>query len=367
MKLFEWDNSFQTGSKDVDEQHLRLINIVNQFGELIAHSTAASEDIEKVCAELMDYASYHFNEEDRLIESLGLDRRHIAQHRQQHNDLIAEINPLRQLATVGNLSAARYMFDFLVNWLVFHILGTDMLMARQIDAVRQGTSPEDAYISIEIDSGQANGRLLNSVKKLLMQLSSRNKELIELNESLEQKVRERTSQLIIANNKLKDLASKDGLTGLFNRRAFMEEANNMFKLAKRHKRPLSLLMVDADNFKNINGTYGHQIGDQVLIRLSRIMEDCLRVTDVVGRIGGEEFAVLLPETNIEQTVELTSRLLNAVRNAVIETTETSVSITVSIGVATTPPHADDFDTIMKIADQALYQAKNSGRDRCCGF
>jgi diguanylate cyclase (GGDEF)-like protein len=150
-----------------------------------------------------------------------------------------------------------------------------------------------------------------------------------------------------------------------NRRAFMDEANSKFDLAKRHQRPLSFLMLDVDHFKQVNDTYGHQVGDLVLIQLGQLIRKSLRGTDIVGRIGGEEFAVVLPETGIEQTVELTERLLNTVRDTKIDA-ETPFNITVSIGVATVPPLASDIESVMKEADDALYKAKSEGRNRCCG-
>ena len=368
MQFFQWDKAYETGSKVVDEQHQRLVTITNQFGALIARNASGTEEIEKLCSDLMEYANYHFEAEERFMQTNGLDQRHMFQHRQQHENLRNEIIPLHQLIAAGNLAAANYMFEFLVNWLVFHILGTDMLMASQIEAIGKGMSAEKAYTREEKDNKNANGLLLSAVKKLLYQISSRNKQLVELNESLEQRVQERTLELSAANNKLKEVANTDNLTGIRNRRAFMEEARVLFGLAKRHRRPLSLLMIDIDFFKRVNDTYGHQVGDQVLIQLSRVMSGCLRGTDILGRIGGEEFAAILPETVIEQTSVLTKRLLDTVRNTTIDIdAETVLKVTISIGVTTAPPLPSAVDALIKEADTALYNAKSSGRDRCCRF
>ncbi|MGK2907658.1 MAG: GGDEF domain-containing protein [Desulfuromonadales bacterium] len=366
MQLFQWDQAFETRSAIVDEQHQHLVTITNQFGALIARNASGTEEIEKLCSDLMEYANYHFEAEERFMETKSLDQRHMSQHRQQHEDLRNEIIPLLQLVAAGNLAAANYMFEFLVNWLVFHILGTDMLMASQIEAIDKGMSAEEAYTREEKNNHNTNTLLLTAVKKLLYQISSRNRQLVDLNESLEQRVQERTLELSAANNKLKEVANTDSLTGIRNRRAFMEEARVLSGLAKRHRRPLSFLMIDIDFFKRVNDTYGHQVGDQVLIQLSRVMAECLRGTDILGRIGGEEFAVILPETGMEQTAELTERLLDRVRSTTIEIgPETTIKVTVSIGVATAPPLPSDIDALIKEADTALYNAKTSGRDRCC--
>ena len=365
MQFFHWDKTFQTGNTVIDEQHEQLVKILNQFGELLARNVSEKKDIEQVCADLMQYAHFHFAEEERVMSSSGIDIRHLKQHCQQHQIFLEEILPLRQLVEVSDLEAGKHMFDFLVNWLVFHILGTDMLMAKQIEGVRQGLPAEKAYSDIENNTQEITGKLLTAVKKLLDQVSSRNKQLTELNDNLELKVKERTRELSQVNEKLHALANTDSLTGLLNRRAFMNEAKNTFDLAKRHQRPLSLLMLDVDHFKRVNDTYGHQIGDLVLHQLAGVMKQSLRGTDIVGRIGGEEFAIILPETGFEQTVELTERLLRKIRNTKIEA-GISFNITVSIGVATMPPIVSELETVLKEADDDLYKAKSEGRDRCCG-
>lgn len=366
MQFFQWGRTFQTGNFKVDEQHQHLVNIVNEFGELVARNAAGSEEVAKVCSELLEYTRYHFFEEERLMTTIGLDHRHQNEHRQQHEHLLCEIKPLRHSLAAGEQTAGKLIFEFLVNWLVFHILGTDMIMAKQIEGIKQGKAAAEAYLDEELNSRHSTDLLLKAVKSLLYQISSRSRQLVELNETLEKKVQERTRDLSAANQKLKELASTDGLTGTLNHRAFMEEAAGILQLARRYSRPLSLLMIDADHFKQVNDTYGHQAGDRVLSRIGRVMRCCLRETDKIGRIGGEEFAVILPETGPEQTAVLTERLLNAVREMTIEIeSESLLSVTVSIGVATLTPLIEDLAALLEQADAALYRAKAEGRDRWC--
>lgn len=367
MQLFTWDQLFQTGSSEVDEQHQCLISIVNEFGELLERDGAGSAEIEAVFSKLENYTRYHFDVEGQLMETIGLDQRHRHQHRHQHEDLLYETQLLRQVLADGDQSSGKIFFEFLTNWLVFHILGTDMLMARQIEAINQGKSAAEAYSAEEQDGRNSTKLLLSAVKNLLYQISSRNKQLVELNQTLEQRVQERTFELSVANQKLRELASTDGLTGVLNRRAFMEEASSLLQLAQRYNHPLSLLMIDADHFKKVNDNYGHQVGDRVLVHLSNVIRHCLRGTDKLGRIGGEEFAVVLPETDLEQTAVLTERLLSAVRNEEIEIEGAiPLRVTVSIGVVTLSPLSTEIDALMKQADVALYQAKAKGRDCWCG-
>ena len=366
MQLFQWDQTFATGSPVIDRQHQYLIEIINRFGVLLMRDASDTREIDKVCAKLMEYTNYHFAEEEQLMDSAGLDQRHIVQHRQQHNDLVSEIKPLRNLLVEGDLAAGKHLFEFLINWLVFHILGTDMPMSKQIDDIQRGMTAAEAYSFEEENNQKTKSVLLSAVKKLLYQLSSRNKDLVELNQTLERKIQDRTRELSRANEKLTELASTDGLTGVLNHRAFMDRAKSAFELARRYQRPISMLMIDVDHFKRVNDTFGHQAGDLVLVRLCEQINKSLRGPDMVGRVGGEEFAVILPETGVEQTVQITERLLKSIRDEVLEVKpETAVNVTVSIGVATVPPLAPDLDAVMMAADRALYQAKSMGRDRCC--
>jgi diguanylate cyclase (GGDEF)-like protein/PAS domain S-box-containing protein len=164
--------------------------------------------------------------------------------------------------------------------------------------------------------------------------------------------------------KLRRQADTDGLTGLLNRRAFMVEAERTFDVARRHGRPLGLLLVDADHFKRINDTYGHPAGDAVLVALAGIMTACLRHTDRLGRIGGEEFAVLLPETDEAGAIAFAERLLSDTRAARVEIdTDAALSVTVSVGVAVIAAATQSHEALVHEADTALYAAKSGGRDR----
>lgn len=155
----------------------------------------------------------------------------------------------------------------------------------------------------------------------------------------------------------------DYLTGINNRRNFMMLANNELKRDKRHHHDLSLLMFDVDHFKAINDQYGHQVGDLVLQKLVIECRGHLRTEDIFGRIGGEEFAVLLPETGIEAAIEVAERLRMITANTflVLENGK-SLHVTISVGV-TSCSCIDDIDLLLSQADKALYNAKNSGRDK----
>lgn len=164
---------------------------------------------------------------------------------------------------------------------------------------------------------------------------------------------------------LREQASTDALTGLMNRRSFLSAARKSLQLAQRHRRPLSILLIDADHFKRINDTHGHRIGDAVLVRLAELVGGTMRETDRLGRIGGEEFAVLLPETATEGAHLAAERILAVIRSARVDVgAETMVTFTVSIGAATVNPETrlQTLEELMHEADLALYAAKGAGRD-----
>ncbi|WPL15996.1 putative diguanylate cyclase YdaM [Thiorhodovibrio winogradskyi] len=168
--------------------------------------------------------------------------------------------------------------------------------------------------------------------------------------------------------KLIRLATTDSLTGTLNRRAFLESAEDSWQLAIRHHRPLSLLLIDADHFKQVNDTYGHQIGDQALQSLADSVRKCLRNRDRLGRFGGEEFIVLLPETEYAQAIHVAERLLSTVRAVrILVAGREPLAVTISIGLATREPTLARLDDLIRRADEALYRAKHEGRDRICAW
>ncbi|MDO9051275.1 MAG: CHASE domain-containing protein [Methylotenera sp.] len=161
-------------------------------------------------------------------------------------------------------------------------------------------------------------------------------------------------------------AHLDYLTGLANRRHFMEQAEVELSRAIRYNTPLSILMLDIDLFKNVNDTYGHQMGDTVLQVLSKTCQDILRQVDVVGRIGGEEFAVILPETEAKEALEVAERLREAVASMEVAIPSgLPIHFTISIGVTTLHDKNVSIDMLLNQADKALYEAKETGRNKVC--
>ncbi|BFM38600.1 ABC transporter substrate-binding protein [Synechocystis sp. LKSZ1] len=163
--------------------------------------------------------------------------------------------------------------------------------------------------------------------------------------------------------RLTRLAITDDLTGLYNRRYFMQRGTEEFNRAVRYPTALSVLMLDIDHFKLINDHHGHEAGDRVLRHLAQLIQENVRPFDLVGRLGGEEFAVLLPNCALAEAIDLAERLRYLAQQECWSVEEADISISVSGGVASLTPEMDNLKALLKQADQALYQAKRDGRNR----
>jgi diguanylate cyclase (GGDEF)-like protein len=201
-------------------------------------------------------------------------------------------------------------------------------------------------------------------------VQSRYRELLEMArlraENLEREVDRRTQELSAALEEVTRLSREDPLTSLLNRRSFTEMAERTLMLAARHGRSVGLLLCDLDHFKRINDTSGHQTGDAALVATSRALTNAVRGTDLVGRFGGEEFIILLSETEPETVAHTAERCRIAVGTAP-PVTPTQAMPTVSIGAAIYPQHGRTLDELVMNADGALYRAKHGGRDRVVMF
>ncbi|HKJ09255.1 MAG TPA: sensor domain-containing diguanylate cyclase [Gammaproteobacteria bacterium] len=164
-------------------------------------------------------------------------------------------------------------------------------------------------------------------------------------------------------DELHRLANTDPLTGVHNRRFFFDLAEREVPRFIRNKHPVSVLLADIDHFKRVNDTYGHAAGDVVLKGFVAVLKGQLRDYDILGRLGGEEFAIVLPEVSAEAAREAAERLRASVEQAVVRITEGEVKVTVSIGLAGVDANAPTLDAALSLADEALYRAKSLGRNR----
>ncbi|MDZ7818393.1 MAG: diguanylate cyclase [Aliarcobacter sp.] len=194
---------------------------------------------------------------------------------------------------------------------------------------------------------------------LLKEINDSKEEVIKLNKNLEDKIKEKTQSLVDANEKLIQLASLDPLTNIYNRRMIDEYISKETVKSKRYKNDLSLIILDIDHFKETNDKYGHQVGDEIIVEICKIISRNIRESDIFGRWGGEEFIILLPQTNLDSAFIVAENLRKKIENYNFRKVGTK---TISIGISQFNNNENIFQFI-KRADDAMYKAKNSGRNK----
>ncbi|MBK9220041.1 MAG: hypothetical protein RJA63_1277 [Pseudomonadota bacterium] len=203
-----------------------------------------------------------------------------------------------------------------------------------------------------------NMRILKAKIGVSRRISALHREI----EQDREEIRHFAAELAVSNRRLQEAAMTDSLTGFPNRRYFNEHFAQEWSVALRGKRPLSSVVVDIDLFKNINDTYGHDVGDAVLVQVSQALKGALRNQDFLARLGGDEFVVVCPDTPLEAARVCANRLHAAVSNLIISTRQLNLKVSVSCGVACRDASMTDADSLFKRADDSLYLAKQRGRN-----
>lgn len=362
MESFRWGPNFATGIQAVDIQHCKLVESINRFGSRLAENAIANEDIEELLQELVNYAQHHFEDEENMMLRYALDKRHYHKHIEEHKGFLSDVTCMGQRFRDGNIDDGKSLLEFLIHWLAYHILCCDKNMARQITAIENGASPVEAYLAEEKNISESTEPLVAALNGLFQLVSRRNKALSALNQNLEAMVEERTRELVKANADLEILALTDVLTELPNRRHAMLQLHELWKETCQQNGNLACMMIDADGFKSINDTYGHDAGDVVLRRLAQELQHSVRSDDIVCRMGGDEFLIICPYTPLEGALyvaELTRTKIAGLRvSAGVGFWQGSISV----GVAAATVGIRSVDDLLKAADDAVYMAKNAGRN-----
>ncbi|MCB0406203.1 MAG: diguanylate cyclase [Bdellovibrionales bacterium] len=208
-----------------------------------------------------------------------------------------------------------------------------------------------------------NKELVEKLEEQNRTLITKERELKTLNLELEKKVEERTQELRTANARLSELAMTDPLTKVLNRRAFFEKFDHEIERSRRYTHPICVAMIDVDHFKLFNDMEGHPLGDEALKRVANILKANIRKIDVLCRYGGEEFCLVMPETDVSVGLEICERLRNAIETTVFQGAEQKAYLTISIGISGFPEDGQSRADLIQMADQALYAAKKAGRNR----
>ncbi len=276
--------------------------------------------------------------------------------RQPRTQVLSEVMAL-QTVVVAMMLGSTLVFG-VVAWRLgkyfSHPIAQLAQKARQIAQGEEDISFNPATRSIELRV------LSDSMVSMAATLLERKHALESINRHLETMVADRTAALEAANRELASLARKDALTGLPNRLAANERLQLEFLQMKRSRQPYALLMMDIDFFKKINDTHGHAAGDEVLRHVAHLLITGLRESDFVGRVGGEEFLVLLPRTELAAAVAVAEKLRALVGGHPIEP---AGRVTISVGIVVASPEHTNEDIAVRLADDLLYQAKEGGRNR----
>ena len=253
---------------------------------------------------------------------------------------------------------------FALSFIIIKPVGIMSKFIKQNDEVTLGTIPitsndEFGELAKQFNDLSYNLNIANS--ELQSRVDYADEELIKTNNVL----LERSKELMDLNDEFKKLSVTDSLTGLFNRRYFEETLAREMEVSKRHGDTNSLLVIDIDHFKKVNDTYGHMHGDTVIKMIAAVMKGRLRESDVLCRIGGEEFVVICRRADKEDAVELAEDIRKTVKGQITNTGNDEIKVTISIGVVTvTKDNIDAYvENIFKYADIALYHSKDKGRDR----
>lgn len=233
-------------------------------------------------------------------------------------------------------------------------------------AMQKGSFQKEDFFFLTALSVSASLAIDNAM--LYEETKKAQKDLQEAHEGLERQVCARTAELVELNKRLQELSITDGLTGIYNHRHFIHLLEIECNRALRYKRSLSLLMLDIDEFKQVNDGFGHPCGDSVLRDFAKILKGCIRKTDIVARYGGDEFGILLTETKKSMAMKVSEKIRREVEKHPFVYREKAFRITVSIGVAAALQEGvRDWNGLLNAADQALYRAKDGGRNNVMAF
>ncbi len=239
-------------------------------------------------------------------------------------------------------------------------------LMQQVNEVQSSKNTRKRINLSHIENNELS-QLQDHMNTMLFSMERDRERLLEDEKSkrdwLEEAVTKRTKDLQVLNEKLKTLATRDSLTGTLNRGSFFDTANHLLELSQRQKLPASFILIDLDYFKNINDTYGHFVGDKVLIHFTDTAQSMIRESDLIGRVGGEEFALFLPNTGLDNAFKLANKIRKAVVDSTLEVDGETVIYTVSQGVASSELKDCSVIELFKVADLKLYCAKDKGRDR----
>lgn len=362
FEIFPWDDNFEIGIQEIDHQHKTIVLLLNKLANNLIKEEKI--EIEETFTELANYADYHFECEEKIWEENIEDNDIKVSHRFSHSSFLPKIIELKEKNKDKPYNEMiEEILLFLIRWLAFHIIDEDKRLSLIIQETKKGKNFNEAIDSTEDIMNGSMKILIDTILSMYDNLSLKAINLIR-----ERKRRiEAEKKLQKLNIELKNLSVTDQLTNLYNRRHFDDVFERELKTSKRKKTIFTILLVDIDHFKNINDTYGHAIGDDVLRNVSNcLIETCKRPSDFVFRVGGEEFAIIISNEKEDNIKNLSEILQNNIKELKIinESGLNTKYLTLTGGVySKIPTQEETKDSIMKIVDDKLYQGKTKGRNQ----
>jgi len=366
----EVDELIETTRIGGDNVNITMLVIFDKQGKILADSRESTpifkQEVDQLGSILLQWEGENFYtdwQEDQLIAG-----RPIVLGNQPIGALAVGLSTNSLNSNISTLTQQNIILAVLI---ISIGIGLSILYMRQIiyplielTEVTTQMSTGDLTLRAEIQQKDEIGQLGDAFNQMADAIQEREADFVELASWLEKTIAERTSELIQQNERLEQLAISDPLTQVYNRRFFFELAEKEFERAKRYEHPLAVVILDADHFKNINDTYGHLIGDQILLNLAQICLENIRSVDIFARYGGEEFVVLMPEADCKAAVTTSERLREKVIKATLLDGSIDIMVSISLGTACWDGKQDiSLDTLLARADQALYRAKETGRNQ----
>jgi len=367
IEIFPWNTVFEVGVKETDIQHRKLVEIINEICFCALSTKNYEEIIDGLFAKLIDYSEYHFDWEEQYYQKHNLPTDLFDAHKGHHGQLISQVLTLKENYdnSVHKDNNLDELLTTLVIWLTHHILEDDMRMCLIVANLNKGLDPDDALKQADAEMDGPKRTIVKVMSSMMNVSSSSVLELrreIAFRKKLEEQLTEEIGVRKVAEEKLKYLAQHDALTSLPNRRLFEELCESALKIAKRQKSEQAILFVDIDGFKAVNDTLGHKAGDELLIAIAGRLEASVRESDIVARIGGDEFTIHLGgQCSQKDTCIIAEKVITSIAEP-FELEDGTANVGASIGVSLYPTDATQVEALVQGADTAMYVAKKSGKN-----
>mgnify|MGYP000232159655 CR=1 FL=1 len=366
VDIFPWNKSLETGIDKIDEQHKKLVSLVNKIACRVI-SEATPEMFNETLEELAAYTEYHFSTEEEIWSTYFPMDTGLKAHIKAHKNFVNSVVDLKSsYSSKPSNEAIEKILSLLTHWLTHHILDNDMRMALTIGSINAGMSLKNAQ---EQADRQMSGVMSIILQTSLLMYDSIRFSALELNREVHAraKVEEKLKKEILKRQKIERefeyLALHDELTELPNRRFFEKLCNAALLTAKRANHKHAILFLDLDGFKNINDLFGHNVGDELLVSVAKRLKKCVRESDVVARMGGDEFIIFLADDCKKEGVEKISSEIISLISSPFELITGDVNIGGSVGISIYPDDGDNVGSLLQNADQAMYEAKRSGKNK----